>query len=148
MVNCTLTSLSVYRYARHKYFCESFHNWRLSKANERHRELLGMSWGPGACKSADMDAGLGSSFHTDLGQMPLTAESLFLFPWLMCMLWQLSLYWGLQASHPQAPYPCELSPGLQEPPKQVPWGQEGAHKVARGDKINLLRISLIYPTPW
>lgn len=36
------------------------------------------------CRPADTDAGLGSSFHLDLGQIPLNAKSLFLLPQLWC----------------------------------------------------------------
>lgn len=69
---------------------------------------------------------------------------------LMHMLWQLFLCWVLQASHPQTPYPCELSPGLQGSSKQVSQVQDDAHQAALGD---LKSASLFFPAhgkrgPW
>lgn len=46
-------------------------------------QAIEVQYCPVACKAAGVDAGLGSSFHLDLGQIPLTAKkSLFLLPWL------------------------------------------------------------------
>jgi len=137
------TPHSLQRNTSDKYFLMTFCNWRLNKTNDRgytsYWRCTADQW-PASLQTGcwtGLQLSLRPRVNPSQWKKPLPAPMAQIYT-----LWQLFLYWVLQASHPQTPYPCELSSGLQGSSKQVPQVEDGAHQAALS---NLKSASL---SPW